>query len=78
MLLDGMGMSRGTVTQFDTENGCGFIKDDDGTDVFFYDVEITPGTVLKEGDVVTYGIAMEYQGPIAVGIRQAPAKEGEA
>lgn len=63
-------MPKGTVSQFDKQNGCGFIEDEDGTDIFFYEVEVaTPGIVLKAGDVVTYGTAMEYQGTIAVNIQ---------
>jgi len=65
-------MPRGTVSQFDHENRCGFIEQDDGEVIFFYDVEIaTPGLVLKKGDRVVYGIALEYQGKIAVSIRLA-------
>ena len=62
-------MPKGTVSQFDEDNRCGFIEQDDGEGIFFYDVEVaTPGLVLKEGDKVVYGIALEYQGKIAVNI----------
>ena len=63
-------MPRGTISQFDSENGCGFIEREDGSPVFFYESEVVaPGITLKEGDSVVFGIAMEYQGPIAVSIR---------
>ncbi len=63
-------MPRGTVSEFDSKNGCGFIEQDDGAMISFYDVEVaTPGITLEKGNRVVYGLAMEYQGPIAVNIR---------
>jgi len=60
-------MPRGTVSQFDSKNGLGYIEQEDGSEIFFYESEIaTPGITLGEGDKVVYGIAREYQGPIAV------------
>ena len=72
-------MPRGTVSSFDSENSCGFIRQEDGSAVFFYESEIeTPGVTLKEGDEVVYSVAWEYQGPIAAYINLADSSTGSA
>jgi len=66
-------MQRGTVKWFDDTKGYGYIKQDDGLNVFvhFTDIEQDGGfRYLSAGDVVTYEIVDGDLGAKAINVRR--------
>jgi len=63
-------MATGVIKWFNERKGYGFIKQDDGSDVFVHYTGIT-GTgfrSLNEGDQVTFDIEEGEKGPSAVNV----------
>jgi CspA family cold shock protein len=63
-------MANGTVKWFNDQKGYGFIKQEDGPDIFVhYSGIIGDGfKSLKEGDQVTFDIEEGKKGPAAVNV----------
>jgi CspA family cold shock protein len=61
----------GTVKFFNERKGFGFIAAEDGTDYFVHMSDLTEGTVLREGDSVTFEIEQGDRGPKAVKVSLA-------
>ena len=63
-------MANGTVKWFNDQKGYGFIKQEDGPDIFVhYSGIIGDGfKTLKEGDQVTFDIEQGKKGPAAVNV----------
>ncbi|MBU0639979.1 MAG: cold-shock protein [Planctomycetes bacterium] len=64
-------MSRGTVKWFNDTKGYGFIRADDGQDVFVHHSEIKAEGFrsLKEGQEVEFEMADGQKGPKATNVR---------
>ena len=63
-------MQKGTVKWFNTKKGYGFIKKEDGEDVFVHFSSLT-GSGLRtiyEGDRVSFEVADDGRGPAAVSV----------
>jgi CspA family cold shock protein len=63
-------MPQGTVKWFNESKGFGFIKRDEGNDVFahYKDIEGNGFKTLSEGDVVSFEIVEGNKGPKATNI----------
>jgi CspA family cold shock protein len=63
-------MANGTVKWFNDQKGYGFIKQEDGPDIFVhYSGIVGDGfKTLKEGDQVTFDIEQGQKGPAAVNV----------
>jgi CspA family cold shock protein len=63
-------MANGTVKWFNDQKGYGFIKQEDGPDIFVhYSGIVGDGfKTLKEGDRVTFDIEQGQKGPSAVNV----------
>jgi CspA family cold shock protein len=63
-------MANGTVKWFNDQKGYGFIKQEDGPDIFVhYSGIVGDGfKTLKEGDRVTFDIEQGQKGPAAVNV----------
>jgi CspA family cold shock protein len=63
-------MANGTVKWFNDQKGYGFIKQEDGPDIFVhYSGIIGDGfKTLKEGDRVTFDVEQGKKGPAAVNV----------
>jgi CspA family cold shock protein len=63
-------MANGTVKWFNDQKGYGFIKQEDGPDIFVhYSGIIGDGfKTLKEGDQVTFDVEQGKKGPAAVNV----------
>jgi len=61
----------GTVKWFNEEKGFGYITGEDGKDIFVHFSEIVRDgfKTLKEGEVVTFEIAVGQKGPQASNVR---------
>ncbi len=65
-------MATGKVKWFNNSKGFGFIKADDGTDVFVHHSSILPeGAGISDGDSVTFDIVQDTKGPKAVNVQKA-------
>ncbi|MCK4557069.1 MAG: cold shock domain-containing protein, partial [Candidatus Aminicenantes bacterium] len=66
-------MPKGTVKWFNEKKGYGFIKQDDGQDIFVHFSSITMSgfKTLTEGDEVTYDIEDGNRGPVAKNVARA-------
>ena len=62
-------MANGTVKWFNEQKGYGFIKQENGPDVFVHHSGINGGfKSLNENDRVTFEIEQEKKGPAAVNV----------
>jgi CspA family cold shock protein len=63
-------MASGTVKWFNEQKGYGFIKQDDGQDIFVHYSAITGAgfKTLKEGDKVTFEVGQGKKGPAAMNV----------
>ncbi len=68
-------MSRGTVKWFNDTKGFGFIKSEEGNDVFVHHTEIKSEGFrsLKEGQTVEFELTQGPKGPKATNVRPAAA-----
>ena len=64
-------MAEGTVKWFNDTKGYGFIKSDEGQDVFVHHTEIQSDGYrsLKEGQRVQFDMAQGPKGPKATGVK---------
>lgn len=63
----------GTVKKVLASKGYGFIRTDDGTDIFFHRRDVLPEQDfdnLREGDPVLYSVRQDVKGPCAVRVRR--------
>lgn len=63
-------MVNGTVKWFNDQKGYGFIKREDGSDVFVHHTGITGSgfKTLREGDRVAFEVEQGRKGPAAVNV----------
>ena len=59
-------MTTGTVKFFNAEKGYGFIKKEDGNDIFFHVSEVQGARELQENDQVEFEVGEGKKGPCAV------------
>ena len=73
-------LPKGTVKWFNEKKGYGFIKQDDGQDIFVHFSSITMSgfKTLTEGDEVTYDIEDGNRGPVAKNVARAQGSSGSA
>lgn len=66
------GVMRGTVKWFNNAKGWGFIRQDDGPDVFVHYSQITGEgfRTLEEGDAVSFSLKDGPKGPLAEGVQR--------
>jgi CspA family cold shock protein len=64
-------MSKGTVKWFNSKKGFGFIKKEDGTDVFVHYTGVVGDgfRTLSEGDSVEFEIEDSDKGPRAIDVK---------
>ncbi|MBS1266822.1 MAG: hypothetical protein MAG795_00791 [Candidatus Woesearchaeota archaeon] len=60
----------GTVKFFNSMRGFGFIAADDGEEYFVHQTGLTEGTVIAEGDKVTFDIEEGDRGPKAANVQK--------
>lgn len=65
-------MAEGVVKWFNDKKGYGFIKQDDGGDLFFHhsSIEMQGFRTLKEGDKVAFEVEDTPRGPQAKRVRK--------
>jgi len=65
-------MAKGVVKWFNEKKGFGFIKDDDGKDVFVHHSAISMSgfKTLSEGDRVTFNVTQGAKGPAAADVKK--------
>jgi cold shock protein len=61
----------GKVKFFNDMKGFGFIAGDDGKEYFVHQTALSPGTVLKENDAVTFDTEQGDRGLKAVNVSRA-------
>lgn len=59
---------KGTVKFFNEMKGFGFIKGEDGNEVFVHQTSLPEGTTLAEDDAVSYEVEDGDRGPKAVNV----------
>jgi CspA family cold shock protein len=62
-------MTVGTVKWFNANRGYGFIKPEDGNDVFVHASAIQDGGTLEDGQAVEFDITQGHKGPQATNVR---------
>ena len=65
----------GTVKFFDIAKDFGFIQGDDGKDYFVHITALKEGTVIKEGDKVSFNTVEGDRGPKALDVQKTEAAE---
>ncbi len=60
----------GTVKFFNDTKGFGFIKGDNGTEVFVHVTGLSGGTTLNENDKVEFEVEEGRKGPTAIKVRK--------
>jgi CspA family cold shock protein len=68
-------MSRGTVKWFNPVKRYGFIKQENGQDIFFHASSILGDKSLEEGDRVTFQVEQGLKGPKAIAVRKVLEQE---
>lgn len=61
-------MSKGTVKFFNQDRGFGFIKQENGEELFVHCTQVDGG-MLREGDTVEFEIGQGKKGPCAVNVK---------
>lgn len=61
---------KGTVKWYNSRKGYGFIKGEDGKDIFVHRTAIPMGTFLHEGDSVEYEIENAERGEKAINLKK--------
>ena len=61
-------MPSGTVKWFDAEKGFGFLAAEDGDEVFVHASSLDPGTTLRGGDRVEFGVVDGRKGKQALSV----------
>ena len=67
-------MSRGSIKFFNSNKGFGFIKQEDGNEIFFHISEVDGQQELRENDPVEFEIGESRKGPCAVRVKLAPSE----
>jgi CspA family cold shock protein len=67
-------MTVGTVKWFNANRGYGFIKPEDGDDVFVHASAIQDGGSLQDGQTVEFDITQGAKGPQAANVRPVAAQ----
>ena len=62
-------MAKGTVTRWLDGRGYGFIKGEDGKEVFVHNSEIQGKSSLREGEKVEFEVTDKGRGPRAVKVK---------
>ena len=62
-------MAKGTVTRWLDGRGYGFIKGEDGKEVFVHNSEIQGKSSLREGEKVEFEVTEADRGPRAVKVK---------
>ena len=69
---------KGTVKFFNEGKGFGFISADDGNEYFVHVTELPEGTVLREGDAVSFDVEQGDRGPKAVRVSLGSGESEQA
>jgi CspA family cold shock protein len=62
---------KGTIKWFNQRKGYGFIKGEDGKDIFVHRTDVPAGTLLNEGDSVEYEMEISEKKPKAINIKKS-------
>ncbi|MBI5167739.1 MAG: cold shock domain-containing protein [candidate division NC10 bacterium] len=70
-------MARGTIKRLIKDRGFGFIKSEDGREIFFHRSALSEREfdALEEGQGVEFEVERGPKGPRAVNVKPSPAKE---
>ncbi len=69
---------KGTVKFFNDEKGFGFIKAEDGSEVFVHMSALAEGTSLYENDAVTFDVEQGDRGPKAVNVKKEDSEQEDS
>jgi cold shock protein len=64
-------MNKGTVKFFNEEKGYGFIKGEDGQEIFVHTTGLNDNTRIRENDLVSYDKEMGKRGVNAINVSLA-------
>ena len=62
---------KGTIKWFNQRKGYGFIKGEDGKDIFVHRTDVPAGILLNEEDSVEYEIETKEKKPKAINIKKS-------